>query len=47
MTEKDLFELKTLEVGTFENNCYLLICRKTRDAVIIDPAADAEKIIRA
>lgn len=47
MTEKDLFELKTLGVGTFENNCYLLICRKTRDTVIIDPAADAEKIIRA
>jgi len=40
-------ELKRLEVGSFENNCYILICPRTREAVIIDPAAEAEKILRA
>ena len=40
-------ELKRLEVGSFENNCYILICPRTREAVIIDPAAEAEKILRS
>jgi len=47
MGEKGLFELKKLEVGSFENDCYLLVCLKTQEAIIIDPAADAEKIIKA
>jgi glyoxylase-like metal-dependent hydrolase (beta-lactamase superfamily II) len=40
-------ELKKLKVGSFENNCYILICPRTREGVIIDPAAEAEKILRA
>jgi glyoxylase-like metal-dependent hydrolase (beta-lactamase superfamily II) len=40
-------ELKRLEVGSFENNCYILICPRTREGVIIDPAAEAQKILRA
>ena len=40
-------ELKRLEVGSFENNCYILICPRTREAVVIDPAAEAEKILRS
>ncbi|MBW2651886.1 MAG: MBL fold metallo-hydrolase [Deltaproteobacteria bacterium] len=47
MVEKALFEIRKLEVGSFENNCYLLICLETREALIIDPAADAEKILNA
>jgi len=47
MEEKELFKLKKLQVGSFENNCYLLVCLKTQEAIIIDPAADAEKIIKA
>jgi len=47
MAEKEPFELKKLEVGSFENNCYLLSCLKTKEALIIDPAADAEKILKA
>jgi len=47
MGEKETFDLKKLEVGSFENNCYLLICLKTKEALIIDPAADAKKIIKA
>jgi hydroxyacylglutathione hydrolase len=38
-------ELKRLEVGFMENNCYILACARTRETVIIDPAADAERIL--
>ncbi|NWF54156.1 MAG: MBL fold metallo-hydrolase [Syntrophaceae bacterium] len=40
-------ELKRLEVGSFENNCYILTCSRTREGMIIDPAADPEKILEA
>ena len=40
-------ELKRLEVGSFENNCYVLICPRTQEGMIIDPAAQGEKILRA
>ncbi len=36
--------LETLIVGHTETNCYLLGCAKTKEAVIIDPGADALKI---
>ena len=39
-------ELKRLEVGSFENNCYIVSCAETGEAVIIDPAAEAQKIIK-
>ena len=39
--------LTTLEVGSFENNCYLVSCAKTGEAIIIDPAAETDTIIRA
>ncbi len=38
-------ELKRLEVGSFENNCYLLISPQSRESVIIDPAAEGERIL--
>lgn len=47
MAGNDPFELKKLEVGSFENNCYLLFCLNTKETLIIDPAADAAKIINA
>ncbi len=37
--------LKKLEVGSFENNCYLLACTQSREGLIIDPAADASRIL--
>jgi len=37
-------ELKRLEVGSFGNNCYLLICPRMLESLIIDPADDAERI---
>ena len=45
--KEELCNLTPLEVGSFENNCYLLHCSSTREAIIIDPAAEAEKIIEA
>jgi glyoxylase-like metal-dependent hydrolase (beta-lactamase superfamily II) len=38
-------EVKRLEVGFFENNCYVLTCTRTRESVIIDPAAEAKRIL--
>ncbi len=40
-------ELKRLEVGSFENNCYILTCPRTRETVIIDPSAEEDEILRA
>jgi hydroxyacylglutathione hydrolase len=39
-------EIERLEVGSFENNCYIVSCAETGEAVIIDPAAEAQKIIK-
>jgi glyoxylase-like metal-dependent hydrolase (beta-lactamase superfamily II) len=39
-------EIKRLEVGSFENNCYVIACLETLECVIIDPAADAPKILQ-
>jgi hydroxyacylglutathione hydrolase len=38
-------EIKRLEVGFFENNCYVLTGTRTRESVIIDPAAEAKRIL--
>lgn len=38
-------ELIKLEVGPWPMNCYVLICPETKESVIIDPGADAEKIL--
>ena len=37
--------LKTVVIGELETNCYILGSDKTKDAVIIDPGDDYEKII--
>lgn len=34
-----------VSVGMFEENCYLYACPKTREAVIIDPGDEAERIL--
>jgi glyoxylase-like metal-dependent hydrolase (beta-lactamase superfamily II) len=38
-------EIRKLEVGFFENNCYVLISLRARESVIIDPAAEAKRIL--
>lgn len=37
--------LKTLEVGPFASNCYIVGSEKTKDGMIIDPGADAPDIL--
>jgi hydroxyacylglutathione hydrolase len=39
-------DLKRLEVGSFENNCYILICPRTRESAVIDPAAEPDRILK-
>lgn len=38
-------DMKKLEVGSFENNCYILISPRTMESAIIDPAAEPERIL--
>jgi len=37
--------IRRLEVGTFENNCYILTCPDSEEVVIIDPASEGDKIL--
>jgi glyoxylase-like metal-dependent hydrolase (beta-lactamase superfamily II) len=39
--------LKVLAVGPFQSNCYILADKATREAAIIDPGDEPEKILRA
>lgn len=32
-----ILRIKKLQVSSFENNCYILACLETMEAVIIDP----------
>lgn len=41
-----MVEIKRLEVGFFGNNCYILTCPWTQEGVIIDPAAEAQRILQ-
>jgi len=38
--------LKGLEVGPFFSNCYIVGCEKTHHGMIIDPGAEAERILK-
>jgi hydroxyacylglutathione hydrolase len=37
--------IKTLEVGPLQSNCYVVGCEATHKGVIIDPGAEAERIL--
>ena len=39
--------LETLVVGDLSTNCYLVGCERTREAMVIDPGGDAERILGA
>jgi len=40
-------EIKTVVVGQLENNCYIVSDGETKEAIIIDPGEEADKIIEA
>jgi hydroxyacylglutathione hydrolase len=39
--------LRTLVVGPIQANCYVLGCERTKEAAVIDPGGDADKILIA
>src|SRR4030042_417583 len=39
--------LKMLVVGPIQSNCYILGCERTRQAAVIDPGGDVDKILLA
>ncbi|HID09905.1 MAG TPA: MBL fold metallo-hydrolase [Candidatus Latescibacteria bacterium] len=39
--------VERIVVGALETNCYLICCDETEEAVVIDPGADPERILRA
>ncbi len=41
-----MIEIKRLILGMVRTNCYIVYTKDTKKAVIIDPAAEANKIIR-
>lgn len=38
--------LDTLVVGPLQENCYVVACEESKEAVVIDPGAEAERIYR-
>lgn len=38
--------VETIDVGALEANCYLVCCPRTGDMLVIDPGAEAERILR-
>ncbi|MFD0922994.1 MBL fold metallo-hydrolase [Saccharopolyspora rosea] len=42
--ELDALTITKISVGPMDNNAYLLVCRRTGDALLIDAAADPERL---
>jgi len=45
MVKNDDVQIKRLELGSFGTNAYIVICRKTRDSVLIDAPSEASTIM--
>lgn len=43
--ENDDIRIRKAEVGKFENNAYVVACRRSNAAVIVDAASDADAVI--
>jgi hydroxyacylglutathione hydrolase len=46
VNEKDI-RIERLVLSPYETNCYILVCQKTRDSLVVDAPADANRIIDA
>jgi glyoxylase-like metal-dependent hydrolase (beta-lactamase superfamily II) len=42
--ELDALTITKMSVGPMDNNAYLLVCRRTGDALLIDAANDSERL---
>jgi hydroxyacylglutathione hydrolase len=38
--------IRTIRVGAFETNCYIVGCETSKEAIVIDPGDDADRILR-
>lgn len=38
--------IKVMALGMFQSNCSVVMCNQTKQAIVIDPGAEAERIIR-
>jgi len=47
MLEVDLMIIKTLPVGPIMANCFIVGCKKTLEAAVIDPGDEADKILES
>jgi glyoxylase-like metal-dependent hydrolase (beta-lactamase superfamily II) len=45
-SSKGRVELIKLAVGPYDTNCYVLICPTSKESIVVDPAAEAERILR-
>jgi len=45
VVKDDALQIEKLELGPFGTNAYIVICRQTRDSVLIDTPADASTIM--
>lgn len=43
----EVMRVARLEVGPYENNAYVVVCARTGESVVIDAAAEAERILAA
>ncbi len=43
---KDRVKLIKLTVGPYDTNCYILTCPASGESIIVDPAAEGERILR-
>src|SRR4030067_3280981 len=44
VSEKDIL-IEKLVLGPYETNCYVVVCKKTRQSLVVDAPADAAKIV--
>jgi glyoxylase-like metal-dependent hydrolase (beta-lactamase superfamily II) len=44
--EESMLDLRMLKVGPYEMNCYMIVLSETEAGILIDPGADAEKILQ-
>jgi len=46
IVKDDSIQIERLSLGPFGTHCYLLICQKTGDSVIVDAPGEAEKVLK-
>lgn len=45
VVKNEYIEIKNFNLGSYDTNCYVLICSRTRDSVVIDAPADSPVIL--